>query len=309
VRLYRELQRVTVSLPQSPEDRRSWDEIANALMAHERVLCIVNRRSDAEELWRKLPAGTIHLSARMCGAHRAQVIAAIRERLRDGLPVRVISTQLVEAGVDLDFPVVYRAMAGLDSIAQAAGRCNREGTLPDKGGRVVIFNPPKPSPSGLLLKAEQAAQRVLADSSGEPLAPENYVRYFNFFYSDLNGYDKEKVVDLLARDAAKGEIQFRTAAEKFRLIPDQGQRQVFVLWDAGAELIETLKKIGPNRDLMRRLQRYTVTLYDYQWKKQVASGDLAIHEGFILQKSETLYHPELGLLPEVPDYEPMSLVV
>lgn len=308
-RLYRELERVTVSLPKSPGDRRSWDEVANALMAHERVLCIVNRRNDAEELWRKLPAGAIHLSARMCGAHRAQVIADIRERLRNGLPVRVVSTQLVEAGVDLDFPVVYRAMAGLDSIAQAAGRCNREGALPDKGGHVVVFNPPKPSPSGLLLKAEQAAQRVLAGSSGEPLTAANYVRYFDFFYSDLSGYDKEKVMDMLTRDAAKGEIQFRTVAEKFRLIPDQGQRQVLVRWGEGAELIDLLKRIGPNRDLMRRLQRYTVTLYDYQWKKLVASGDLEIHEDFILQKSEALYHPELGLLPEVPDYEPASLTV
>jgi CRISPR-associated endonuclease/helicase Cas3 len=148
---------------------------------------------------------------------------------------------------------------------------------------------------------------VLAGSSGEPLTAANYVRYFDFFYSDLNGYDKENVMDLLARDAAKGEIQFRTAAEKFRLIPDQGQRQVFLLWGAGAELIEMLKKIGPNRDLMRRLQRYTVTLYDYQWKKLVASGDLEIHEDFIMQKSEALYHPELGLLPEVPDYEPEKL--
>lgn len=307
-RLYCELARVTVSLPKSAEDRSSWDEITNALMSHEQVLCIVNRRNDAEELWRKLPAGAIHLSARMCGAHRAQVIATIRERLRAGLPTRVVSTQLVEAGVDLDFPVVYRAMAGLDSIAQAAGRCNREGVLPDKGGQVVVFNPPKPSPSGLLLKAEQAAQRVLASSSGELLTAENYVRYFDFFYTDLNGYDKGKMLDLLARDAAKGEIQFRTAAEKFRLIPDQGQRQVFVRWGAGAELIEVLKKIGPNRDLMRRLQRYTVTLYDYQWKQQVAGGDLEIHADFILQKSAAIYHAELGLLPEAPDYEPASLV-
>ena len=116
-------------------------------------------------------------------------------------------------------------------------------------------------------------------------------------------------MDLLVRDAAKGEIQFRTAAEKFRLIPDQGQRSVFVRWGAGAELIEKLKAIGPNRELMRRLQRHSVTLYDYQWKKLVASGDLEMHEDFVMQKSEALYHSVLGLLPEVPDYEPASLMV
>jgi len=306
-RLYRELERVTVNLPKSPDDRRTWDDVAAELAQCEQVLCIVNRRDDAEELWRKLPKGAIHLSARMCGAHRAEVIADIRHRLAAGEPIRVASTQLVEAGVDLDFPVVYRAMAGLDSIAQAAGRCNREGNLPEKG-RVVVFNPPKPSPSGLLLKAEQAAQRVLAGSSGEPLTPLNYARYFDHFYGDVNSHDKEGVMDLLTRDAAQGEIQFRTAAEKFRLIPDQGQRPVFVRWGAGAELIEKLKMKGPNRELMRRLQRHTVTLYDYQWKKLVASGDLEMHEDFIIQKSETLYHSALGLLPQVPDYEPASLM-
>lgn len=311
-RLYRELDRVNVSLPKSRDDRRTWDDIANELVQCEQVLCIVNRRDDADELWRKLHkkhnAGAIHLSARMCGAHRAVVVAEIRRRLAAGEPIRVVSTQLVEAGVDLDFPVVYRAMAGLDSIAQAAGRCNREGKLAPEKGRVVVFNPPKPSPSGLLLKAEQAAQRVLGGSPGEPLTPSNYTRYFDLFFSDVNSHDKEGVMDLLARDAGQGEIQFRTAAEKLRLIPDQGQRPVFVLWGEGAELTELLKMIGPNRELMRRLQRHAVTLYDYQWKKLVASGDLVMHEDFIIQRSGALYHESLGLLPEVPDYEPAGLV-
>ena len=312
VRLYRELERVTVNLPASPEQRRTWDEVAGELVQHEQVLCIVNRRDDAEELWRKLPTGTIHLSARMCGAHRSLVIADIRRRLAAGEPLRVVSTQLVEAGVDLDFPVVYRAMAGLDSIAQAAGRCNREGRLAEKG-RVVVFNPPKPSPRGLLLKAEQAAQRVLAGASGEPLTPANYVRYFDQFYAVVGTdpqrlYDKEGVLQLLNQNAANAQFQFRTAAEKFRLIPDQGQRPVFVQWGEGAKLIELLKRIGPNRELMRKLQRHTVTLYEYQWRKLLASGDLEMREDFMIQKSEALYHPELGLLPEVPDYDPVSLM-
>jgi CRISPR-associated endonuclease/helicase Cas3 len=305
-RLYRELERVAIRLPPSSGERCTWDEIAAELSQYGQVLCIVNRRDDAEELWRKLPPGAIHLSARMCGAHRAEVITGIRQRLKDGLPTRVVSTQLVEAGVDLDFPVVYRAMAGLDSIAQAAGRCNREGKLPEKG-RMVVFNPPKPSPSGLLLKAEQAAQRILTGSPGEPLTPANYARYFDLFYGDVNSHDKEGIMDLLTRDAENGQIQFRTAAAKFRLIPDEGQRAVFVLWGEGAELIGLLKKIGPNRDLMRRLQRHSVTLYDRQWKKLLASGDLEIHQDFLLQKSSALYHVDLGLLPEVPDYDPKNL--
>lgn len=306
-RLYRELERVSVALPPPGEARRNWHEVATELAEHEQVLCIVNRRDDAAELWRLLPPGTLHLSARMCGAHRAEVIAGIRERLAAGDPLRVVSTQLVEAGVDLDFPVVYRAMAGLDSIAQAAGRCNREGNLPDKG-RVVVFNPPKPSPSGLLRKAEDAAINVLTSSSGEPLALDNFRRFFDHFYSSVNSHDREGVMDLLGRDAARGEMQFRSAAKKFRLIADEGQRPVFVRWGDGASLIDLLKRIGPNRELMRKLQRHSVTLYEYQWKKLLASGDLELHDDFIIQTSEALYHPVLGLLPEVPDYAPGSLV-
>jgi CRISPR-associated endonuclease/helicase Cas3 len=310
-RLYRELERVTVSLPASDQDRRDWDGLAAELAEHRQVLCIINRRDDAEALWRKLRElgveGLVHLSARMCGAHRGEVIAHVKAELAAGRPLRVVSTQLVEAGVDFDFPVVYRAMAGLDSIAQAAGRCNREGKLAEKG-RVVVFNPPKPSPNGILLTAEQAAKRVLHGASGEPLAPANYARYFDYFYADLHGHDKEGVMDLLTKDAPKGQIQFRTAAAKFRLIPDEGQRSVFVQWGEGAELVRRLKSEGPHRTLMRQLQRHAVTLYDYQWKKLLASGDLELYEDFMIQKSDALYHAELGLLPAVPDYDPASLM-
>ncbi|WP_313953100.1 CRISPR-associated helicase Cas3' [Accumulibacter sp.] len=307
-RLYRDLERVTVELPESPQQRCSWQTIAGELAEHERVLCIVNRRDDAATLWGLLPEGALHLSARMCGAHRAEVIAEIRRRLIAREPVRVVSTQLVEAGVDLDFPVVYRAMAGLDSIAQAAGRCNREGRLPQKG-RVVVFNPPQPSPSGLLLKAEQAAEIVLMGAAGEPLTPLQFERYFDCFYGGVNSYDKELVMELLQRDAALGQIQFRSAAQAFRLIPDEGQRPVMVTWGQGRSLVELLKKTGPNRDLMRKLQRHTVSLHEYQWKLLLSRGDLEWHRDFLIQKSDVLYHSVLGLLPEVPDYAPSSLVV
>ncbi|MCP5249055.1 MAG: CRISPR-associated helicase Cas3' [Candidatus Accumulibacter sp.] len=307
-RLYRQLERVSVSLPDSSRQRCSWQAIAGELAEQQRVLCIVNRRDDAATLWGLLPEGALHLSARMCGAHRAEVIAEVRRRLIALEPVRVVSTQLVEAGVDLDFPVVYRAMAGLDSIAQAAGRCNREGCLPQKG-RVVVFNPPKPSPSGLLLKAEQAAEVVLSGASGEPLTPLQFGRYFDCFYGGVNSYDKERVMELLQRDAASGQVQFRSAAQGFRLIADEGQRQVMVSWGEGHSLVEQLKQIGPNRDLMRKLQRHTVSLYEYQWKRLLASGDLEWHGDFLIQKSDALYDPVLGLLPDVPDYAPASLVV
>lgn len=307
--LYERLRRVTVRLPESMGESRDWESIAGELEQYLQVLCIVNRRDDAAALWCKLPAGAIHLSARMCGAHRAKTIARIRELLELGQPVRVVSTQLVEAGVDLDFPVVYRAMAGLDSIAQAAGRCNREGRMPDSGGNVVVFNPPQRSPSGLLLKAEQAAEVVLASHGGDPLALANFSRYFDLLYGGVNTYDKGEVLRLLTVDAARGAIQFRTAAQRFQLIEDGQQQSVLVRWGEGDRLIARLRAEGPHRGLMRRLQRYSVTLYDYQLRRLMSSGDIVMCEGFAIQANEDLYHPQLGLLSDPPACDPASLVI
>ena len=135
------------------------------------MLCIVDRRDDARVLHGLLPPDTVHLSGLMCGQHRSDVIAEIKQRLRNpNAPLRVISTQLVEAGVDLDFPVVYRALAGLDSIAQAAGRCNREGRCFNLG-QVVVFVPPTEPPKGHLRQACQAGRQILQRRPPDPLDP------------------------------------------------------------------------------------------------------------------------------------------
>jgi CRISPR-associated endonuclease/helicase Cas3 len=146
IRLYETLKRTEIRFPDSLQEPTDWETVAEELRRHEQALCVVNTRRDCYDLFRLMPEGTIHLSALMCGEHRSQVIAEIKRHLKEGAPCRVISTQLVEGGVDLDFPVVYRALAGLDSIAQAAGRCNREGRLNAEGrlGVVRVFVPPKP---------------------------------------------------------------------------------------------------------------------------------------------------------------------
>ena len=140
----------------------------------------------------------------------------------------MVSTQLIEAGVDVDFPVVFRAFAGLDSIAQAAGRCNREGKLPTGLGQVFIFNPPKCSPVGLLRKGEATAKELLDDGTMAVLTPDLFERYFTLYYSKVNSLDKQGILDLLTRDQSTCRIQFRTAAEKFKLIDDLAQQSVIV---------------------------------------------------------------------------------
>ena len=146
-------------MPKDFHQPQGWHDITEHICRHPSVLTVVNSRADARELYRRMPEGTIHLSALMCGEHRSRVIADIKQRLGAGEDVRVVSTQMVEAGVDVDFPVVYRALAGLDSIAQAAGRCNREGKL--GRGQVIVFVPPQPAPPGPLRRAADTTVSLL----------------------------------------------------------------------------------------------------------------------------------------------------
>ncbi len=305
--LYRAMERVNVRLPVDWNTPVSWDALASEISQHDSVLVIVNRRKDARELWQRMPEGTMHLSALMCGEHRSQTIRQIKARIKVGITTRVVSTQLVEAGVDVDFPVVYRALAGLDSIAQAAGRCNREGRLAehDMQGEVVVFVPPQPAPPGLLRKGEDACRSVLHSHTGKPLERTLFARYFENFYHACN-LDAQGIGELLKVDGQTLAVNFRTAAERFKLIQDENSAPVIVRYrgfdgndDKVDELLSTLRKHGPERWLMRKLQRYTVTVHSQEAIKLLSQGDVeeAI-PGLYVQVSDWLYHPDLGLNPD-----------
>lgn len=306
--LHRRLRRVEVSVRKEPVNR--WEEIVPELSAHENLLCIVNRRDDCRQLHALMPYGAIHLSALMCGAHRSEVIASIRAKLahRSVEPLRVISTQLVEAGVDLDFDVVYRAMAGFDSIAQAAGRCNREGRR--AMGQVIVFTPPKEAPMGLLRRAEEAGKTILRHpAEGDLLQPENYRRYFQEFYGGMREhYDKHEILSLL-RNNSDLEFSFRTAAERFRMIDDV-YRPVITAYGEGAALIAALRCGVLNRSVLRKAQRYSVSIPQNQ--HQVLLRDGAIQElsaGIFVQSIPSLYDPVLGLMLDTAmNYGAMDLV-
>lgn len=314
--LAKKLMRVKVERHPKRDQPCSWEEIAADLKELEQVLCIVNSRKNCRELFDLLPESAIHLSALMCGEHRSEVIAGIKAKLKAGDPIRVVSTQLVEAGVDLDFPVVYRALAGLDSIAQAAGRCNREGKLAETG-RVVVFVPPKAAPVGLLRKGEDATKSLMRARPDlvEALSPEAFRAYFETFYSKVNSFDAKDIQALLAgTDAQEFQIQFRSAAQRFRLIDDSAQKAV-VVWFEGArfksrDLLEELRRFGPHRRLMRRLQRCTVTVPDRAWKGLLDQG--AIQElmgpdgkglGLWGQCVPELYDRTFGLRLEGPAFQ------
>lgn len=301
--LYQQLKRVQVELPAEMNAHKPWEEIAARISEHESVLAIVNTRKDARELHELLPKGALHLSALMCGAHRSKVIGDIKQRMKNGTPTRVVSTQLVEAGVDIDFPVVYRALAGLDSIAQAAGRCNREGKLDH--GKVIVFVPPKDPPKGMLLKGANACKSVLHDNRTDPLDRKLFNAYFTKLYYAYD-LDKKQICQDLRMDGKNLEalaVNFRTAAENFKLIEDGDQVSVVVRYmepDKEGKTIDywlnILKKEGPQRWLMRKLQRYIVRIHYRFAEPMVRHGDIQeLVPGLFAQTADGLYNTDFGL--------------
>ncbi|MBT9477430.1 CRISPR-associated helicase Cas3' [Polaromonas sp.] len=317
--LFDALKRVEVELPLDWNTSTPWAEMAEKIAAEDCVLAIVSTRKAARALHRLLPHGTLHLSALMCGAHRKIVIDQIKARLKakregnDLQPLCVVSTQLVEAGVDIDFPVVYRALAGLDSIAQAAGRCNREGRLDGKG-RVVVFVPPEPPPLGHLRKAAQACISTLHGQQADPLARALFATYFRQFYSTVD-LDGKKIVPMLKVEPKTLHVRFRSAADAFRLIDDKDSATVVVRYAEHSDEIEKLLGMlaaeGPARWLMRKLQRYTVSIHKRIADKMLAQGDLTLPmPGLYAQvNAENLYDPVLGLKLDDDIYNPGGFTV
>jgi CRISPR-associated endonuclease/helicase Cas3 len=296
--LYAALERVRVHLPANFETPRTWPDLADEIVTHDAALCIVSRRADARELHGQIKqrtgaANLWHLSALMCAQHRSDVIASIKDALqrrRDANeqghpsdPIRVVSTQLVECGVDLDLPVVYRALAGLDSIAQAAGRCNREGRLEGLGD-VHVFVPPTASPPGLLRQARDTCKQVWFDRPAQPFALPLFERYFKRLYHDAASLDTKSICDKLRLQidpkALSLSVRFKDAADAFKLIDDKDATTVLVRYaspnateDINA-LIGMLHRDGPSRWLMRKLQRYGISIYQHQVRRLVDSGDI-----------------------------------
>ncbi|MEZ4533246.1 MAG: CRISPR-associated helicase Cas3' [Thermomicrobiales bacterium] len=219
-RHFRALQRVDYVWPQQDEAPWNWERAAEEMRTNEQALAIVNTVADAAALFDALGEGVghFHLSSRMCGAHRRDVVDLVRGRLRAGLPCRLVSTQVVEAGVDLDFPLLLRAFGPLDRIVQAAGRCNREGRLP-RGGRVVIFRPEEGgTPPGPYRISTEATGNFL-EWEGDALDlndPALFDRYFRSLYRDIPGDSKGIQQERQSRN-------FRTVEERFRMIDNEDQ--------------------------------------------------------------------------------------
>ena len=292
-------------------------ELAERMAEEASVLCIVNTRAHAAALYDALcvaePEGSYHLSTNMCAAHRRVVFAQIRERLKDKKSCRVVSTQLVEAGVDLDFDVVYRAPAGIDSVAQAAGRCNREGRR--ERGRVWLFETESPPPPGMLRQSAQVGREVSARHP-DPLAPDAVQAYFRMLYwQHENRWDKHEVMPCFRATPRDKELayQFRSAAERFRLIEDV-QTQVLVVYDEVSRSLRDRMLLGDAGGFIdfRVAQHYLVGVYDQIKNALRQSGAIEEHttgSGLWLLLNERAYTAEKGLSVSDARYTAQDCVV
>jgi len=257
--LYRQLRRVNVRYIGTVDD----GVLADHLRGRDQVLCIVNNRRHARALFEAIAdePGACHLTTLMCAKHRSEVLAAIKQRLRDNLPCRLVSTSLIEAGVDIDLPTVLRAEAGLDSIAQAAGRCNREGRRPHQTSEVLIFATDNPAwaPPPELKQFAQVFRRVQRFHGDDLLSLEAVRAYFRELYwqkgpLELDAHD---LMGLLKR-SRHDSLPFETLAEKFKMI-ETAMRPVIVPYDGEAcDALNALEFADTCGGIARRLQPYLV---------------------------------------------------
>jgi CRISPR-associated endonuclease/helicase Cas3 len=327
--LHRSLRRTSVERLGRLENQ----ELVDRLRGEPQALCIVNSRRHASDLFALLSdSDALHLSASMCAAHRAKIVAEIRRRLDADESCRVISTQVIEAGVDVDFPAVYRAAAGLDSVAQAAGRCNREGLLvTEEGqsrlGRVFVFDyDTKAYPTdSSISRAANGFRQVAPDHLSDLLAPQAVEDYFRLHYWQQGGdggkgwdrgAEQQSVMECFApNNKHLLHAQFRTAAEAYRLIDDAQVRLLVPYGKRGRALIRELESLPDPpepwqlRAFDRKAQRYVVGVYEQGLKKLLQNGALLERRERYYVGNDEAYDGKVGLRFDVLGLDPERLVL
>jgi CRISPR-associated endonuclease/helicase Cas3 len=298
LRAFERLRRVRVRWP-SGSGPLPYEELAESVAREQDVLAVVHRRDDARRLCELIDARlghqkTLHLSALMCPEHRSHVIADVKARKRRCEPVRLVATQLVEAGVDLDFGVVYRALGGLDALAQAAGRCNREGLLPGLG-ELRVFDAETLPPMGVPRAAREITRGLLEQRPELDLfAPESFRLYFERLYATRR-LDEKGIQDLRAR------LCFEQVADKFQLVEDGWSAPLVVPFPGCEPLLDQLIRLGPSRERLRALQRFTVTVprkLRQEWLERGLARQASDTVVFLGPEHGPAYDDRFGLVPD-----------
>jgi CRISPR-associated endonuclease/helicase Cas3 len=306
--LFARMRRVEVTWP-DPAEEMSWEALAERLARERQALVVVNTKRQALALFEAARAlmgadAVTHLSARMCPEHRRLALDSVRQRLAHGEPCLVVSTQVVEAGVDLDFPTVYRALGPLDRIAQAAGRCNRNGVLRDAAGRVtlgrvVVFRPAEHKlPGGVYKMATEITETLLREAAlnGRPLDIDNPVLFLQFFD---RVYENGEIDEFKIGEKQR-ELDFAVVDEKFRVIDDDTVG-VIVPWAEGMEIIARLRggASEETRRLLRRAQRFSIGLYRTEFVNAMRAGAIEpLAEGGPYAALPSAYRDDIGFTVE-----------
>ncbi len=292
MQLQQRLRRVDIEF--ADDKKITCKELAEQLCHHKRVLCIVSTRDKARKLFEELPDEglTLHLSKNMYSKHIRKCIEQIKAALlADGSTIiRVVSTQLVEAGVDIDFPIVYREEAGLDSILQAAGRCNREGLL--KRGTTKVFALEGNLPLGHLTMCNNARMNMLNIDDWQSVSAME--AYYEQLYCRVTNFDEAQI------GSSTQHLNFETASNNFHLIDDKNSVSIIIPTEESEKYIKLLKTYGINYFLMRKLQPYMVSinLYSKTVKSLISNGAIMeIAQNCYLLTDSIQYDKKKGLCP------------
>lgn len=285
---------------------QSDEQLVAHLRRHTQVLMIVNNRRHARELFDSIAKeeGAYHLTTSMCAEHRSKKLNEIRQRLKDGLACRLVATSLIEAGVDVDFPTVYRAEAGLDSIAQAAGRCNREGRRLLADSQVFVFQSPDWKTPPELVQLVAPMRSILRNHEGDVLAPEALKSYFQqVYYAKGADLDHHQILNKI-RITEGCDFPFQDIARDFRMI-ESNMLPIIVPFDNVAnENLELLRHLPENMSvgkIAQKLQRYVVQVPERAFVQLLKLGAVAViapeklGNQFYELVAQSLYSPIAGL--------------
>ncbi|MDR1184130.1 MAG: CRISPR-associated helicase Cas3' [Coriobacteriales bacterium] len=290
--LYEYFRRVIFEVRAQP---LSLDGLIEQLESHEQVLCIVNTRKRAQELVEALSGDVFHLSTTMYPLHRSRILNEIQQRLKSGVPCRVVSTSVIEAGVDIDFPAAYREKAGLDSIVQAAGRCNREGRRKKEESVVRIFA----MEDALLgyidwnIAAYEHAARTYQDIASLDAIREYFERLRYIIGEE--GLDKNSVIQEFNTGLGSASFPFKTISQMFHLIEDNTRSLIVSDGDEAEALICRLRFGERTRGLFRAVQRYSVSLYENDWRKLHEMGVIEVIDEEVMVLAKQYYDVRYGV--------------
>jgi len=295
VELYNNFKRVEIIRLTKNHQSITDTELLKNILEYEQVLCIVNTRKHARELFEQIQdkRGLYHLSALMCPVHRSKVINKIKNALKNNNKCRVISTQLIEAGVDIDFPVVFRSAAGIDSIAQSAGRCNREGKL--SKGKVFIFYPRKAPPVGFLRQGLDEANAIMRKYD-DLLSIEAVKEYFsNLYWVNEDKLDKEKILEKLSEGVGTIDFPFKEIAKLFNIIENDMESIIIPYNNEAKKIIKQLRYSKFTKKLARKAQRFCVQVYPQILRELEGVSVKRIQDNFLILINEDLYQKDIGL--------------